>query len=287
MRLRAVVIVVVVAFSSRLQAATPHQREAHHQRREVHHQEEAPALGRSITELREDIAALRRELADVKAEAHGTNWDDAAAVPFMEASLTKEEDEPRTLPPPLPAIPAADQPAVIEVEDARAYLLRTAVPGATMVRQHPEVAIDRLHPDFAVRLAEAIKRARSHGLTDAGVFSAYRPPAFGVGGFSDKFNSLHSYGLAADVANIGRPGSKQVRIWKASIKYAGLYLPYGINNKSEFNHVQLISDKVASKKLRPTITASAPRNLNQMWLAAAVRSHIIASGVTATMQADK
>jgi hypothetical protein len=37
---------------------------------------------------------------------------------------------------------------------------------------------------------------------------AYRPPAFGVGGFSDKFNSLHTYGLAVDMRGIGRPGSR-------------------------------------------------------------------------------
>ena len=41
------------------------------------------------------------------------------------------------------------------------------------------------------------------------MFSAYRPPAFGVGGFSDKFNSLHTYGLAVDMQGIGRPGSPE------------------------------------------------------------------------------
>ena len=74
-----------------------------------------------------------------------------------------------------------------ELLEARAYLIATAVPGYTMTRQGPELAIGRLHPEFASRLASAIQEARSVGLAEAGIFSAYRPPAFGVGGFVDKF----------------------------------------------------------------------------------------------------
>src|SRR5260370_16887131 len=72
-----------------------------------------------------------------------------------------------------------------------------------MTRQGPERAIGRLHPQFVNRLAAAIAEARGAGLLFAGVFSAYRPPAFGVGGFVDKFHSLHTYGLAVDVTRIG------------------------------------------------------------------------------------
>jgi len=61
-----------------------------------------------------------------------------------------------------------------------------------MTLQGAEVAIERLHLEFVVRLANAIREARSAGLSFAGVFSAYRPPAFGIGAFSDKFNSLHT-----------------------------------------------------------------------------------------------
>ena len=86
-----------------------------------------------------------------------------------------------------------------EVAEARAYLIETASPGFTMTLQGAELAIGRLHPEFVVRLANAIREARSAGLPFAGVFSAYRPPAFGIGGFSDKFNSLHTYGLAVDM----------------------------------------------------------------------------------------
>src|SRR5262245_18230183 len=74
------------------------------------------------------------------------------------------------------------------VSKARSYVLEMAHPGGTMTRQGPELAIGRLHPEFVTRLAAAIRDARSAGMEEVGVFSAYRPPAFGVGGFKDKFN---------------------------------------------------------------------------------------------------
>src|SRR5262245_53683484 len=94
-------------------------------------------------------------------------------------------------------------PETDERARARAYLIETATPGYTMTRQGPERAIGRLHPEFVKRLATAITEARGAGLPFAGIFSAYRPPAFGVGGFVDKFHSLHTYGLAVDVTGIG------------------------------------------------------------------------------------
>ena len=76
-----------------------------------------------------------------------------------------------------------------ETARARAYLIETATPGYTMTRQGPERAIGWLHPEFVKRLAAAIAEARGAGLPRAGIFSAYRPPVFGVGGFADKFHS--------------------------------------------------------------------------------------------------
>ena len=110
--------------------------------------------------------------------------------------------------------PACAAPArtTAEVAEARAYVIETASPGFTMTLQGAELAIGRLHPEFVVRLANAIREARNAGLPSAGVFSAYRPPAFGVGGFSDKFNSLHTYGLAVDMQGIGRPGSSEAQL---------------------------------------------------------------------------
>lgn len=191
-------------------------------------------------------------------------------------------DQPR-----IPENPAtASLPAVIEerapeparsrsaVEEAKTYLIETATPGYTMLRQGPEVAIGRLHPDFIVKLAAAIKLAREVGMTRAGVFSAYRPPAFGVGGFSNKFNSLHSYGLAADITGIGPAGSKPARRWQSIVNAVGLYLPYGANNRAEFNHTQLVPTKVAAAYLRSTVTGSGPIDLTRMWRASGDSAHV-------------
>ena len=117
--------------------------------------------------------------------------------------------------------------------EARAYLLETASPGYTMTLQGPEVAISRLHPEFAVRLESAIREARNAGLPFAGVFSAYRPPMFGVGGFSDKFNSLHTYGLAVDMRGIGRPGSPEAQLWHQIAAKNGVVCPYGPGDRAE------------------------------------------------------
>jgi hypothetical protein len=154
-----------------------------------------------------------------------------------------------------------------EVAQARAYLLGTASPGYTMMEQGPELAIERLHPEFAVRLANAIREARDSGLPSAGIFSAYRPPAFGVGGFADKFNSLHSYGLAADLSGIGDPGSPEAQHWHEIAARNGVICPYGPNNKTEWNHCQPTALKIVGvhNPLRGTITADGPLSLEDMF----------------------
>jgi len=48
-------------------------------------------------------------------------------------------------------------------QTAVAYLIETARPGYTMIRQGPELALGRLHPEFVVRLANAIQEARKPG----------------------------------------------------------------------------------------------------------------------------
>jgi hypothetical protein len=121
-----------------------------------------------------------------------------------------------------------------ELAEARAYLVQTAFPGHTMAKQGSELAIARLHPEFAIRLAKAVREGRDYGLV-AGIFSAYRPPAFGVGGFSDKFNSLHAYGLAVDLYGIGRPGSVEALWWHEIAAKHGLICPCGHHNKTEWN----------------------------------------------------
>jgi len=153
-------------------------------------------------------------------------------------------------------------PAEPDVTSERAYLMSTAHPGGTMMRQGPEVAISRLHPEFVVRLAAAIREAREQGLPEAGIFSAYRPPAFGVGGFKDKFNSLHSYGLAVDMHGIGAPGSAEAKLWTQIAAKHGVACPYGFNNPVEWNHCQPTRIKMvrSDSPLVKTIKAEGPVN---------------------------
>lgn len=154
-----------------------------------------------------------------------------------------------------------------DLEQARDYLVETARPGGTMVRQGPDLAIERLHPEFAKRLADAIRDARGAGLEEAGIFSAYRPPVFGVGGFSNKYYSLHAYGLAVDMYGIGRPGSSEARQWHQIAAKHGIVCPYGYHNKAEWNHcqpTQLVAVKERNP-LRATITSAGPIDLERMF----------------------
>ena len=154
-----------------------------------------------------------------------------------------------------------------ETERARAYLMATATPGYTMTRQGPERAIGRLHPEFVRRLAAAIAEARGAGLPFAGIFSAYRPPAFGVGGFADKFHSLHTYGLAVDVTGIGAPGTPSALLWHEIAARNGVICPYGPYNPAEWNHCQPTWVKIIlpDNSLRETVTADGPVSLEGMF----------------------
>jgi hypothetical protein len=152
-----------------------------------------------------------------------------------------------------------------EIAAARAYVVETAQPGYTMMRQGPELAVSRLHPEFVVRLASAIREAREAGLAFAGVFSAYRPPAFGVGGFANKFHSLHAYGLAVDLHRqagfSGGPALARDRCRN------GVVCPYGPWDRAEWNHCQPTSVKIimAENPLRETVTAEGPSDLGDMF----------------------
>src|SRR5262250_3452888 len=158
---------------------------------------------------------------------------------------------------------ATAQRTPAEIAEARAYLIETASPGYTMTLQGAELAIGRLHPEFAVRLENAIREARSAGLPSAGIFSAYRPPAFGVGGFSDKFNSLHTYGLAVDMHGIGAPGSSEAKLWHEIAGRHGIVCPYGAENRREWNHCQPTRVKIilAGNPLRGTVSPRGPVDL--------------------------
>jgi hypothetical protein len=167
-----------------------------------------------------------------------------------------------------------------ETARARAYLIATATPGYTMTRQGPERAIERLHPEFVNRLAAAIAEARAAGMPSAGIFSAYRPPAFGVGGFADKFHSLHTYGLAVDVTGIGGPGTPSSLLWHEIAARHGVICPYGPHNLLEWNHCQPTRVKIilAEEPLRETVTADGPISLEGMF---EVGSSVIAASDSA------
>jgi hypothetical protein len=137
-----------------------------------------------------------------------------------------------------------------------------------MMRQGPELAIGRLHPAFAVRLANAVRAARQAGLASAGVFSAYRPPAFGIGGFVDKFHSLHTYGLAVDMHGIGGPGTPETQLWHDIAAQHGVVCPYGPDNPAEWKHCQPTRVKIilAENPLRETVTAQGPISLEDMFV---------------------
>jgi len=161
----------------------------------------------------------------------------------------------------------AHPPETDETARARAYLIETATPGYTMTRQGPERAIGRLHPEFVRRLAAAIAEARRAGLPFAGIFSAYRPPVFGVGGFADKFHSLHTYGLAVDVTGIGAPSTPSTLVWHEIAARHGVVCPYGPHNLAEWNHCQPTWVKIilADNPLRDTVTAEGPISLEDMF----------------------
>ena len=278
-------------------------------RKEAAQKEEAlAALKQKLHDLRKqlvELESIRAELAAVKAQIRSSASDPViwgrvaltflpllsrpSGIPQVELGSLKIPDvrdvdrQPRRLPidPAIASLPAVIREQLQEapppksaVEEAKTYLIVTARPGYTMKRQGISLAIERLHPGFVVKLAEALKRAHDEGMTEAGIFSAYRPPAFGVGGFRDKFDSLHSYGLATDIAGIGGPGSASAHRWYEIVRDVGLHLPYGPNNRVEFNHTQFIPAKVAPRELRTTITADGPKDLREMWLASGVGAYV-------------
>lgn len=93
--------------------------------------------------------------------------------------------------------------------------------------------------------------------------------------------------MAPTRTRIGKAGSPEAKLWHECVQVAGLYLPYGPNNRVEFNHTQLIPAKKAPSPLRQTITANAPRDLTQMWMASGVTSHVPGIKHVPIVQADK
>jgi hypothetical protein len=91
--------------------------------------------------------------------------------------------------------------------------------------------------------------------------------AGGVGGFADKFHSLHTYGLAVDVTGIGGPGTPSSLLWHEIAARHGVICPYGPHNLLEWNHCQPTRVKIilAEDPLRETVTADGPISLQDMF----------------------
>jgi hypothetical protein len=149
-------------------------------------------------------------------------------------------------------------------EDARAYLEQTALPGFTMFLQGRKVALSCLNPNFALRLAGAVKEARDAGIP-AGVMSACRPPALGVGGMADKSQSMHAFGLAVDMGGIGSPGSSTAKHWYEIAARHGIVKPYAA--AWEWNHMQPTDIKVASQvpPMKKVLSQYGPTDLGKLW----------------------
>ena len=103
-----------------------------------------------------------------------------------------------------------------------------------------------MKPEFATRMASAIKQANAEGIP-VRLESGYRDPDqllrqgdrskaayFDAGG-----NSKHSDGTASDVAGIGQPNSATARRWAEIASANGLSVPYGYDNTKEYNHTEL------------------------------------------------
>ncbi len=170
---------------------------------------------------------------------------------------------------------------------------RAALTARDIERIGVEANIAKLHPVFAMRLSLAIEAARNDQticsyrkritkrkyatvsyrcLAHVALFSGYRPPAFGIGGFGDKYQSSHAYGVGGDVRGIGRPGSKETRLWQKIAWQYRIYSPYGPQNRAEWNHVQATGIRMVLRVapgLRHTITRDGPIELARMWELAA------------------
>lgn len=142
--------------------------------------------------------------------------------------------------------------------------------GGTMQAQG-ERSLDLLHPYTVQRFALAAREAHAEGIP-VGIYSAYRPPGMGVGGFKDKYRSTHAYGLGFDVNGIGRPGSNTAKRWYEIATKYGLYNPYGPSHRKEWNHYQAVPVRSANQipGLRETITAEGPLDPQAMWAASGV-----------------
>ena len=158
-------------------------------------------------------------------------------TPPVSAPLMAASDATR---PTLPTIGGQTVPIVDKAvtgamtpEDAKSYLS-----GLSMNRNRAGDT-SFMHPDFAVKLATAIKQARAEGIP-AALLSGYREPSVIGSAYDEGHYSGHEYGVASDISGIGLPGSKSAQRWAQIAKDAGLFSPYDPAGR-EYNHWQAYS----------------------------------------------
>jgi hypothetical protein len=142
--------------------------------------------------------------------------------------------------------------------DARIYLQGlTAHPGRIGDTSY-------LHPEFAQRLAGAIKEARANGL-DVSMMSGYRDANATGSRYDAEGWSLHDKGAAADINGLDGAGGPKTQQWAQIAARHGLSNPYGINNAAEFNHWQLIPDKLENRPDIMSGVRAARGNMAAEW----------------------
>lgn len=154
-------------------------------------------------------------------------------------------------------------------QDCLQLLVDTRYPSGSMERQGVLSSLARLHPKLRENLCEAFVEAQRQepSLKQIGVFSAYREPRLGIGGFADKADSCHAYGAAVDVAGIGGPGSESAKRWHQIAKRHDIRCIYGPFNVAEWNHCQLVETRACGRvaAVRRTVAPDGPPVLAAMF----------------------
>ena len=121
-----------------------------------------------------------------------------------------------------------------------------------------------LHPEFATRLAAAVKEARAAGLPVT-ITSGFRSGDTTGSAYDAEGFSLHDKGAAADVGGIGAAGSPQAQQWAAIASKHGLFNPYGVDNSAEFNHWQLVPYKLEQRPDVQAAIKAANGDMPKIW----------------------
>ena len=121
-----------------------------------------------------------------------------------------------------------------------------------------------LHPDFAVKMANAVSQARAAGLPVT-VQSGYRTNPTTGSKYDAEGYSLHGYGAAIDVGGIGGAGSPQALRWAKIAQQNGVYNPYGVGDPAEYNHWQMVPWKLENRPDIQKAIVSAGGDAGKIW----------------------